>query len=433
MPEKINVAVFPCGSEVGLEIHRALKYYRHFYLIGISSVSDHGRIVYNDYVGKIPFLKEKNFISELKKTIEEKKIHFLIPAMDEAGYYLKKNEESLGCEIVYPELRIANIIRKKSDTYEALKDVIKTPKVYKNLSEAKQNLPLFIKPDIGYGSRGARKIENIEDVEYFSGTMDEYIVMENLPGKEYTIDCLSNNNGDILFSGARVRERVRMGISVSTQTVKNKKLFASIAKKIGQALKLKGIWFFQLKEDKKGELTLLEVAGRVSGSMALYRGLGVNFIASELFQRLGAEIEIPKLINEHALLERSFDCKIEMNLTFDTVYCDLDDCLIINGRVNEQMVAFLYQCLNKGKKLILITRHDVDPQKTLNNLRLAQLFDEIRHIKNRNISKTTEIRGSNGIFIDDSFEERKDVAEACGIPTFAPDGIELIAENVRFK
>lgn len=426
MSGAIKVAVFPCGSEVGLEIHRALKYYRHFHLIGLSSVNDYGRIVYEDYVGNVPFINRENFIFELRKIIKKNKVRFLIPAMDEVGYLLKKHEKTIGCEVVYPEMEIAEILRKKSSTYDALRNIIKTPKVFKGINEEVKEYPLFIKPDIGYGSRGAKRIDSKADLQYVSGELDEYILMENLPGSEYTIDCFSNSSGKLLFSGARVRNRIRMGISVSTKTVKNQEPFLEIATKISETLKLKGLWFFQLKEDKDGDLTLLEIAGRVSGSMSLFRGLGINFIASDLFQRAGALIKLPKLIHKTALLERSFDCKIEIEIDFDTVYCDLDDCLIIGNRVNQDLVAFLFQCINKGKKLVLITRHATNPGETLKKFRLSELFIETIHIKDKNVSKATKIKTKDAIFIDDSFSERSSVSESCGIPTFAPDAIELL-------
>jgi hypothetical protein len=37
---KKNVLVFPCGSEIGLEIHKSLSYSTHFTLVGGSSVDD---------------------------------------------------------------------------------------------------------------------------------------------------------------------------------------------------------------------------------------------------------------------------------------------------------------------------------------------------------------------------------------------------------
>ena len=45
----VNVLVFPCGSEIGLEIHAALRHAKDICLHGASSVSDHGEFVYARY------------------------------------------------------------------------------------------------------------------------------------------------------------------------------------------------------------------------------------------------------------------------------------------------------------------------------------------------------------------------------------------------
>ena len=44
-----KVLVFPCGSEIGLEIERALKFNKDYELIGGSSVNDHGMFEYEKY------------------------------------------------------------------------------------------------------------------------------------------------------------------------------------------------------------------------------------------------------------------------------------------------------------------------------------------------------------------------------------------------
>ena len=53
----INVLVFPCGSEIGLEVHNALKFDKHINLYGLSSVSSHGRMVYKNYIEESPLLQ----------------------------------------------------------------------------------------------------------------------------------------------------------------------------------------------------------------------------------------------------------------------------------------------------------------------------------------------------------------------------------------
>ena len=58
-----NILVFPCGSEIGLEIHNALKYSKDFKLFGGSSVDDYGKFVYANYISDIPFLFQLSLCS----------------------------------------------------------------------------------------------------------------------------------------------------------------------------------------------------------------------------------------------------------------------------------------------------------------------------------------------------------------------------------
>ena len=50
MSSKNNILVFPCGSEIGLEINNALKWSTHIELFGASSVDDHGKYVYLEII-----------------------------------------------------------------------------------------------------------------------------------------------------------------------------------------------------------------------------------------------------------------------------------------------------------------------------------------------------------------------------------------------
>ena len=69
-----NILVSPCGSEVALELHRALKFSTHFNLIGASSVSDHGRLVFEDYIGDLPFHNQPDFLQRMKNIVVERNI-----------------------------------------------------------------------------------------------------------------------------------------------------------------------------------------------------------------------------------------------------------------------------------------------------------------------------------------------------------------------
>lgn len=346
--DKVNVAVFPCGSEVGLEINRALRFSRHFKLFGINSVNDHGRMVFENYMGSLPAFKEPDFIDVLKKTVQRHQIRFLIPTMDEVASFLKVREDELGCEVVCAETETIQLLTSKSQTYSKLKDVLPVPELYTEFNEIKNHLPVFTKPDIGYGSRNVELVVSEKQLNKRWEEREGLLFIENLPGKEYTIDCFSDKESNVLFTGPRLRNRIRMGISVNTIPVELEGI-ETIAQKISVTLGLKGTWFFQMKENEKGKLTLLEVASRVGGSMALNRLKGVNFVLLDLFQRLDYPVAIHEYNLPNMELERAFNCKLVSDLVFDTVYVDFDDCLLMEDKLNTQLVHFLFQQINAQK------------------------------------------------------------------------------------
>jgi carbamoylphosphate synthase large subunit len=181
--KNIVVAVFPSGSEVSIEISRALRFIRDIKLVGLASIADYGVVAFAENYVNLPFFNEERFLKELRHVVRNYQIDFLIPGMDEVAFFLKSHEGEIGCEVVYAKLETAKIIRKKSSTYDTLKEIIPTPIVYNSRDISASDLPIFSKPDIGYGSRGARKIETIEDFNKLTPFQKENnIFTEFLPG-----------------------------------------------------------------------------------------------------------------------------------------------------------------------------------------------------------------------------------------------------------
>ena len=111
------------------------------------------------------------------------------------------------------------------------------------------------------------------------------------------------------------------------------------------------------------------------------------------------------------------------------VYIDFDDTIIVDGKVNTDVIKFLYQSKNFGKKIILLSRHNGKIEKTLENFSLSpKLFDSIIKIKGDK-RKSDYIQKENAIFVDDSFAERKEVFDNLGIPVFALDAVQALFES----
>lgn len=419
-----NVMVFPCGSEIGLEIRRSVKFSTYFHLIGASSVHDHGEYAYDDYIGDVPQIHDENFLPALKEIICERNIDAIYPAMDSVIAVLKKNEEYLGCKVITSCQETTAICLSKRKTYEKLKDIVRVPVVY--TKENIREYPVFAKPTIGYGARGTKKIDSYVEVESFLREKDEeYLLLEYLSGQEYTIDCFTDRHGELHFASARCRNRIRNGISVNTSYEDDQKRFFAFASKINDAIAFRGAWFVQVKETSSGELCLLEIAARFGGSSGVARAIGVNFALLSIFDAFDYDVRI--LLNDcKVVMDRALNCRYRCDLVYDIVFIDYDDCIKLgDNKVNALLVSFLFQCRNSNIKVVLLSRHDGDLYESLKSLRLLDIFDEVIHIT-KDEKKSDYICGEKAIFIDDSYAERCDVKDNCGIPVFAPDDVDVL-------
>lgn len=427
---KHNVLVFPCGSEIGLEVHRSLSFSTHFEIFGASSTDDHGEFVYKNYIGGIPFVDEPGFVEQLNQVIEENQIKFIIPAHDSVLLKLAR-EKALGninCEVITSPQETCEIAGSKLKTYENFAGIIPTPKVYKNISELDEsNLPIFLKPEVGQGSKGTHIAKSLEDIEFYTKKDPSLLLLEYLPGKEYTIDCFTDKNRKLRFCEGRERKRISGGISVNSACVADNR-FIQMAGAINSRIVLRGAWFFQVKENAGGELILMEIAPRVAGTMGLIRNKGVNLPLLSLFDATGVDIDV---FENHydMVIDRALQNLYQHDINYEHVYLDFDDLVVFEGKVNPNVIAFIYQCFNKNVKVHLLTKHKENLDVTLKKYRLSSnIFDEIIWIKNED-EKHLSINEKKAIFIDDSFAERKKVYEVSGIPVFDSHMIEGLMEK----
>ncbi|MDY0409355.1 ATP-grasp domain-containing protein [Virgibacillus soli] len=426
-----NVLVFPCGSEIGLEIHNALKYAKDIKLFGASSVKDHGKYVYKNYISNLPFVDDDSFIPYINNIIKKYNIDYIFPAHD--SVVLKLGELKPGvlkAKVITSSPETCVMARSKYKTYQKLQGECFTPKIYSSDAIESAEFPVFLKPDVGQGSMGIAMAEDISELKMKIGNAKQkMLICEYLPGEEFTIDCFTNRKRELLFIGPRKRNRIKNGISVNTNNIKIQEQISFIAKRLNEVFEFRGAWFFQVKRDKMGNLKLLEIAPRIAGSMATHRNRGINFPLITLFDFMGYDVEI--IENEfnvevdRALINRfSFE-----NISYDTVYIDFDDTITLGKHVNPKIIAFLYQCLNKEKKIILITKHARDIADTLYKLKIDKnIFDNIIHL-DKNEEKYKKIdAGNNAIFIDDSYQERKAISENMNIPVFDVDAVESLID-----
>ncbi|MBP8128424.1 MAG: ATP-grasp domain-containing protein [Candidatus Hydrogenedentes bacterium] len=418
-----RVLVFPCGSELGLALHRSLCFARFFEIHGASSVaSNHGKYVFRRYHEGVPMVDAPDFAPRFAALVRELGIHYIYPANDAVALTLAEHERQWSGEVVGSPVETCRVCRSKRRTYAALAGCVRTPALY---DDAAAPFPVFMKPDTGSASRGAQLVRDRDELALARRRHPDALVLEYLPGREYTVDCFTDRHGRLRFVGPRERLRIAGGISADTRPVEGAE-FDAMARAIGERLVFRGAWFFQAKRDAAGQLALLEAAPRISGATGLYRNLGVNLPLLSLYDRAGFDVEI---IPEHHDIEMDAALmnRFRTGLTYRHVYLDLDDTLLIRGEVNILAMAFVFQCRNRGVKVHLLTRHGGDVGRTLARHALTGCFDTVEHIINGR-QKTEFITERDAIYIDDSFSERKRVHDARGIPVFDADAVESLLD-----
>jgi hypothetical protein len=426
LDNKINILIFPAGSESALDIYRSLKNNVHLEVFGASSKSDHAEFIYpkTHYCQGNYNVNQSDFLDSFNGLLSKWKIDAVIPTHDTVALFLTKNIDRIKTKIICSPYKSALIAHEKKLTYDKFKDFSFCPIIYNTQDKIKE-FPVFIKPNTGAGGKGTIVVYNQADIKRAKILNPDILICEYLSGDEITVDCFTNKNRELMFVGPRTRERVQMGISFRSKAIELTSEILEIGKQINNELELRGAWFFQLKRDKTGMYKLMEISVRQAGTMAVYRQLGINFALLSIYDHFGYTLSI--LYNNLQIeLDRCLQNRYRIKYSFNKVYVDFDDTIIINHKVNLDMITFLYQCKNEGIKVYLLSKHSFDLKKSLDKYCIsANIFDEIIHIPTGE-NKATYINPVGAIFIDNYFFDREDVRERTGIPVFDVDAIECL-------
>ena len=423
---KVNVMIFGGGGYAAVQAYFALKHSLRFHPIMAGSYDNHATYISNDAIIDLPFTYEESFIDKLNECIDKHNIKFIIPSHDSGALSLMENQDRIHATIVCSCLETTRICRFKSLTYKALTGLDFIPETYNYDNPI---FPLFAKDDEGQGGRNAHKISNNEELERLKGDSVNYILCEYLPGRELTIDCFTDRHGQLRFVQPRFRERLMNGITARTSNVPITEEMQHIVDSISERIRFRGFWFVQCKEDSKGRLKLMEISTRLPGTFGLSWNMDVNLPLLALCDFSDMDIDISP--NTCGIsLDKSYIDRYKINYPYQRVYIDFDDTLVFNReKYNSEAMRFIYQCLNKGIQIVLITKHAYDIHETMKKIRLSEgLFDIIIEVPLEKNKCDYMDNSIPSIFIDNAYSERKKAKEKLGIPTFDVSNIECLID-----
>lgn len=105
--------------------------------------------------------------------------------------------------------------------------------------------PVILKPSDGQGSVNVIEVFSIEEVLLYSNIIKDMIIQKKVVGKEYTVDCFNDFNGNMVLCVPRLRLSVMGAHAVASKIELNKNII-DIGRKIAQNLKIVGPWNFQV-------------------------------------------------------------------------------------------------------------------------------------------------------------------------------------------
>lgn len=420
-----KVLILPGGTEIGLELRQALAWCKEVELFsGGVPGSNHAPFVFARHV-EVPSVHDAGWVDALNPILDRLGITHIFPAHDDVIVAAVECSARLHARVVTSPLETCRLTRSKLQTLRRLRNVVPVPQQFESV-EAVVEFPVFVKPDRGQGSFNVARADTAEQLRALLAEDPSRIILENLPGAEFTVDCFSDRDRGLLYASGRRRQRIRSGIAMNSMVVDDPR-FEEYARRISAELPLHGAWFYQVKTARDGELKLLEVAPRIGGTSALSRARGVNLPLLSLYESDRLPVEIVPTTFE-VEIDRALVNRFRSSVRYETIYVDFDDTLIVRGRINPELVKLLFQSLNRGVRLVLITRHAGDLTAALRRFRIEGLFDEIVHIRDGR-PKAEFIHGPGAILIDDSHSERRAVSRATGIPTFGPDMVETLLDD----
>jgi len=427
-----NVLIFPSATYPAMQIIDCLKNNPRFQVVAGASYPNHSEYVCSNCVIDIPFVSSPNFKSYFVEFVKKNEIKFVIPTDETAAMYLKEHENDIPAVVVCSPYETTRLCRYKSLTYKALDGEAYTPKTYDaNSIEEIQAYPVFVKPDSSQGSKGARVVDSLDELRQIHN-LNDYVICEYLPGEEYTVDCFTNKNGELLFCNPRVRTRLMNGITARGYNINLSPEFKEVIVSLNSRIKFRGYWFAQFKRDANGKLKLLEICTRFAGSFAISKGKGVNLPLLALCDFADLDTEV--IQNDYVVeCDKTYIDRYKLDLSYRHIYVDYDDTITIKGgiAVNPYVIAYLYQCKSRGIKISLITRHEDTFKEQINDSfkRLSickELFDEILELKWNERKSDYIVDESDSIFIDNSFKERKEVHDRCRIPVFDVTNVDSL-------
>lgn len=288
--ENISCLITCVGCSPAASIVKSLKKSKkyNFNLIGI----DIQNITVGNFICDIykqsPLINDEiKYWSFIKSLINEYNIKYVFVThhLEVESWALNKInlEKEFNIKILHNDYKFVNIMNSKINTYNfCLEHNIRVPTVYKHVDIVSNNVkyPILIKDNKGAGSTNIKIFNNKDEyITYFNSNTinnNNVLIQQFIKGDEYTVDCLSNENTDVLCVIPKKRLVIRNGAAFLSQIENNKSIVDYVTFLLKKSQNKYSVNVQVIVENKTNNIYLIEVNPKWATSFPLSVEAGLN-------------------------------------------------------------------------------------------------------------------------------------------------------------
>lgn len=350
----ITVLSTACGAFFMPGFFRCLKqnHERIITIIGVDLSDEVNQmLLFVDKYYQVPRYTDSMYVDVLLGICEKEKVDVFFPHISmELPFILDRLDDfnRLGVKVAISDSKTLATANSKYKLYEFMKENgLTVPRYF--LVDTSETLrdrvaelgypkrPVVVKMAENSGSRGVRIVRAdlsksdlfmFEKPSSLNVTLDEMceiidecnpvpeiMAMEFLPGVEYTVDLLADHGKTLYIAG---RRNTTSSLSIAQTSVVEKKESAyKLCVDIVRELNLDGNIGFDFMLDEQDVPWLTDLNPRVTATIILYAGAGMNFPYLRVKQLLGEELPIIELKYGTKLIRKYWDVLYNDNGNID--------------------------------------------------------------------------------------------------------------------
>ena len=322
--DDVTVLMTGAGAPGAWGIIRSLRATeeRDVHIIGVDMDPDAYGFALVEEGYRVPAGTDDGYVPRIADLAAKADVDVVLPLTTDELQPLSEHREDIPASVMVSEASALSVANDKAALYKFLNangfdsapdfarvdDEASFVDAVENLGYPEQ--PVCFKPTVGSGMRGFRVLDDdadrltrlldekpdaavttLEEVRPVLAEADPFpdlVVMEYLPGEEYSVDALAMGD-DVGPVVPRTRSQTRAGITFQGIVEENEQLIeeaGDICRELGLSYNIN----LQFKYDADGDPKLIEINPRVAGTIVMCVGAGANMPYLGLKHALGEEL-----------------------------------------------------------------------------------------------------------------------------------------------